>query len=132
MARAVMEGVALNTRWVLEPVEKFCGRQMNPINMVGGGANSNLWCQIHADVLNRTIRQVKNPVLANARGAALIASVGLGHTSFENISKQVPIQAEYQPNPAHRALYDKLFAEFVNIYKQNKKIYERLNRHIVK
>lgn len=131
MVRAVMEGVALNTRWVLEPVEKFCGRPMNPINLVGGGANSNLWCQIHADVLNRTIRQVQDPVLANARGAALIASVGLGYTSFDDIGKKVQIQNEYQPNPANRNLYDTLFAEFVNIYKQNKKIYERLNRQLV-
>ncbi len=128
LARAMMEGVAFNTRWLLDPVEKFCGRPMNPINMVGGGANSNLWCQIHADVLNRTIRQVQDPVLANARGAALIASVGLGYISFDQVGKHVHIQREYQPNPANRALYDKLFAEFVNIYKQNKKIYERLNR----
>jgi xylulokinase len=123
-----MEGVALNTRWLLDPVEKFCGRPMNPINMIGGGASSNLWCQIHADVLNRTIRQVQDPVLANARGAALIASVGLGLSSFNDISTQVKIQHEYQPNPANRKLYDNLFSEFVNIYKQNKKMYERLNR----
>lgn len=128
IVRAVLEGVAFNTRWVLDPVEKFCGRPMNPINLVGGGANSNLWCQIHADVLNRTIRQVKEPVLANARGAALIASVGLGYTRFDDIPKHIQIQNEYQPNPEHRTLYDKMFAEFVNLYKQNKGIYERLNR----
>ncbi len=128
MVRAVMEGVAFNSRWLLAPVEKFCGKPINPINMVGGGANSNLWCQIHADVLNRTIRQVENPVLANARGAALIASVGLGCTTFDDVSRKVKIQREYQPNPENRKLYDALFAEFVNIYKQNKKIYERLNR----
>ena len=51
MVRAVLEGVAFNTRWILGPVEKFCGRVMSPINVVGGGANSDLWCQIHADVL---------------------------------------------------------------------------------
>lgn len=128
MVRAVLEGVAFNSRWLLAPVEKFCGRPINPINMVGGGANSNLWCQIHADVLNRTIRQVENPVLANARGAALIASVGLGCTTFNDVSSKVKIQREYQPNPENRKLYDAMFAEFVNIYKQNKKIYERLNR----
>jgi xylulokinase len=128
IVRAVMEGVAFNTRWVLEAVEKFCGRPMNPINMVGGGAESNVWCQIHADVLNRTIRQVKDPILANARGAALIASVGLGYTRFDDVPQYVQFQNEYQPNPNHRALYDKLFAEFVNLYKQNKGIYERLNR----
>lgn len=128
LARAVMEGVAFNARWILGPVEKFCGRELNPINMVGGGANSRLWCQMHADVLKRTIRQVQDPVLANARGAALIAAVGLGLISFDDVSKHIQIQAEYQPNPDHRKLYDQLFAEFVNIYKQNKKIYERLNR----
>ena len=128
IVRAVMEGVAFNARWILGPVEKFCGRMLNPINMVGGGANSRLWCQIHADVLNRTIRQVQDPVLANARGAALIASVGLGFISFDDVSQHVQYEHEYQPNPDNRKLYDKLFAEFVNIYRQNKKIHERLNR----
>jgi xylulokinase len=129
IVRAVMEGVAFNTRWILGPVEKFCGRTMSPINMVGGGANSNVWCQIHADVLNRTIRQVKDPILANARGAALIASVGLGYTRFDDVPQHVQIQKEYQPNPDNRKLYDKLFAEFVEIYRQNRKISERLNRN---
>ncbi len=132
MARAVMEGVAFNTRWLLAPFEKFCGRRMNPINMVGGGANSNLWCQIHADVLNRTIRQVKDPVLANARGAALIAALGLGYLRVDEVSRCVAIQNEYHPNPANRALYDHLFAEFVELYKQNRKIHERLNRQAIR
>ena len=42
---------------------------------IGGGARSPLWCQIHADVLGRTIHQVDEPVLANARGAAFQAAV---------------------------------------------------------
>ncbi len=128
IVRAVMEGVALNTRWILGPVEKFCGRELSPLNVIGGGANSSLWCQIHADVLNRSIRQVKDPILANARGAALIASVGLGCLTFGDIPRRIEYQNEYTPNPAHRELYDKLFAEFVNLYKQNRLIYERLNR----
>jgi len=132
MARAVMEGVAFNTRWLLAPFEKFCGRRMDPINMVGGGANSNLWCQIHADVLNRTIRQVKDPVLANARGAALIASLGLGYLRVDEVSRYVEIQNEYHPNPANRALYDQLFAAFTQLYGQNRKIHERLNRQAIR
>jgi xylulokinase len=128
IVRAVMEGVAFNTRWILGPVEKFCGRTLNPINMIGGGANSRLWCQIHADVLNRSIRQIKDPILANARGAALIASVGMGCISFDDVPRHIQYQNEYQPNPDHRELYDKLFAEFVNLYKQSRRIYERLNR----
>ena len=90
--------------------------------------NSALWCQIYADVLNRSIRQVKDPVLANARGAAMIASVGLGCISFADVTRHIQYQNEYQPDPQKRELYDRLFAEFVNLYKQNRRIYERLNR----
>ena len=40
----------------------------------------------------------------------------------------VAIARTYEPNPAHRALYDELFAAFEAIYKQNNAIYRRLNR----
>jgi xylulokinase len=105
---------------------------LNPINIAGGGANSALWCQIHADVLNRVIRRVKAPIQAVARGAAFIASVGLGLIRFEDIPRLIEFQGEYHPNPDNRKLYDDLFAEYVNLYKQNKRIYERLNRGRVK
>jgi xylulokinase len=128
MVRAMLEGVAFNTRWILAPVEKFCGRAVNPINLAGGGGNSNLWCQIHADVLGRTIRQVENPIQAVARGAAFVASVGLGHIDFSDVSRLIKFQGIYEPNPANRPLYDERFEIFLELYKQNKKIYERLNR----
>ncbi|MGH9206103.1 MAG: xylulokinase, partial [Acidimicrobiales bacterium] len=75
MVRAVYEGVAFNSRWLLEAVEKFAGRRLESLAFIGGGANSDQWAQIHADVLGRDIRQVADPVLANVRGAALIALV---------------------------------------------------------
>ena len=127
MIRAVFEGVAYNSRWLLGCVESFTGRRMTPINMIGGGANSNLWCQIHADVLGRTIRQVKDPVQANVRGAAFLAAAGLGYLTFDDIPARVQIAHTYEPNPAHRQIYAELFREFVNIYRCNKKIYARLN-----
>ena len=101
--------------------------QMNPIHMVGGGAISNIWCQIHADVLNRTIRQVKDPIQTNARGAAFIASVGLGYMTFDDIPNYIQISNTFEPNPENRKIYDRLFAEFLNIYKHNKAIFKRLN-----
>ncbi len=127
IVRAFLEGVALNQRWVLGYAEKFCGREMNPIHMVGGGASSDLWCQIHADVLNRTIRQVKDPIQTNARGAAYIASVGLGYLRFDDIPDYIQINNTFEPNPENRRIYDQLFTEFLNIYKHNKAIFKRLN-----
>jgi len=128
LIRAIFEGVAYNTRWLMGYVEKLIKRSFGSINMIGGGANSNIWCQIHADVLDRTIRQVKDPIQANARGAGILASVALGYTTFDDVSKNIKIANTYQPNPANRRIYDELFAEFVHIYERNHKMYARLNR----
>lgn len=128
LIRAVFEGVAYNSRWLLGAVERFAGRRLEALNMIGGGANSDVWCQIHADVLGRTIRQVKDPVQANARGAAFLASMALGCITFDDIPGRVQIVNSYEPNPDHRKIYDQLFSEFVNIYKASKAICTRLNR----
>ena len=78
LVRSVLEGVAYNSRWLLETVEKFVGRPFPWLHFIGGGAQSELWCQIMADVLDREIRQVEHPIRANARGAALLAGIALG------------------------------------------------------
>jgi xylulokinase len=128
MVRAVFEGVAYNSRWLLKYVEQFIERQVDAINMVGGGAKSDIWCQVHADVLNRPIRQMKDPIEVNVRGAALLASAALGHLRYDEIGTHVPIVKTYTPNPDHRKLYNELFNEFVAIYESNHKIHARLNR----
>jgi xylulokinase len=128
--RAVFEGVAFNQRWALTYIEKFMGRKMDPIHMVGGGAASDIWCQIHADILNRTIKQVKDPIQTNARGSAFIASAALGYIQFEDIPSYIQISNVYTPNAAHRKIYDELFGEFLNIYEHNKGIFGRLNSNL--
>jgi xylulokinase len=127
LIRAVLEGVAYNTRWLLGYVEKLAGRRMDPINAVGGGANSAIWCQILADVLGRTIRQVEDPILANVRGAAYLAAAALGYMTFDEISERAYIQETYTPNAENHPVYDRMFREFLQIYQRNKPIYARLN-----
>jgi xylulokinase len=128
MVRAVFEGVAFNSRWLLEAVEKFAGRTFDSLAFVGGGANSDQWAQIHADVLGREIRQIADPVLANVRGAALITMVALGRVRVEQIPAMVEVRRTFSPRPSTAAEYETLFNEFVNLYKQTKGIYRRLNR----
>jgi xylulokinase len=125
--RAFLEGVALNTRWLLKPVEKFMGRKVKQMNIVGGGAQSDVWCQIFADVLNVEIRQVKDPVYANARGAAWIAGVGIGEISFPDVPSLVKFKTTYTPQASNLALYDAKYEIFQQIYKQMKPIYRLLN-----
>ncbi|MGB8329571.1 MAG: FGGY-family carbohydrate kinase [Polyangiales bacterium] len=127
MIRSVMEGVAYNTRWLMGGVESFIGRRFEALRFIGGGAKSELWCQIFADVLDRPIDQVADPLSANVRGAAFVAAVGLGRIKVEEISARVPIEKRYVPNADHRSIYDELFQAFLEIHKHNEAIYKRLN-----
>jgi xylulokinase len=125
--RAILEGVALNTRWLLGPVERFMGRAARQIHLVGGGGSSDVWCQIFADVLNMEVRQAVDPIQANARGAALIAAAGLGEITFADVPDLVAFRRTYAPSPQHRRLYDERYAAFVELYRRMSGFYRRLN-----
>ena len=127
LVRAVFDGVALNSAWLLGAVEKFTKKPFASLAFVGGGANSDLWSQIHADATGRTIRQVADPVLANVRGAGLLTLLALGHLGVADIPGTVTIKATYEPDPATAALYSGLLKEFVNLYEKTKGIHKRLN-----
>ena len=128
MIRSIMEGVAFNLKWLFQYVEKFSGQKMGHLNVIGGGARSDLWCQILADAIGRPMRRVKDPVEANVRGAALLASVAMGWNTFETISENIQIDKIFEPIEKNQKVYDRLFKEFLLIYKNNKSIFRRLNR----
>ncbi len=127
LVRAVLEGIAFNTRWAMETLENLYSK-VTELNFIGGGATSDLWCQIMADITNRKINQVEDAQQAGAKGIALLASMSLGYiSSFEEIKKYIKIKNSFIPNSQYRELYDTMFKEFKNIYKQNKKWYRRMN-----
>ena len=129
MVRAVYEGVALNSRWLLGAVDRFVGRTLDPLTFIGGGANSALWAQMHADVTGRRIRQVAEPVLANVRGAGLLTFLALGRVGVREIAESVEVAATFEPDPSPASVYDGMYKEFVNLYKRTRQIHRRLNRH---
>jgi xylulokinase len=129
LLRSVLEGVAYNSRWLLGCVERFTGKEFPALNFIGGGAESQLWCRIMADVLDRPIRQVAHPIRANARGAAALVALTLGQATLDDVARSVDIVETFMPEPANRAVYDELFREFRAIHKQTKGIYARLHAH---
>ncbi len=129
LARAVLEGVALNNRWLHEAVEAFAGRRLDPIRIIGGGAQSDLWCQIHADVMQRVIERVDSPLHANLRGAAVFAGLALGSFEAEEVSGLVPARRTFEPDGATAGRYEELYGEFPRLYKSEKPMFARLNSH---
>jgi xylulokinase len=130
MIRAFLEGVALNTRWMLEPMLDFVGsKRGDAMTVVGGGGQSELWCQMMADVTGMVVRQPQAPIQANALGAAFIAGVGLGELSFQDIPALRQERRRFEPRSAMRALYDDSFATFKELHKRLAPLYRRLNQN---
>lgn len=128
LVRAVLEGVAHNARWLHEHVERFCKRRIDVLRIFGGGAQSDLWCQIHADVMDRAIERVADPLNTCMVGCALFAGLSLGEVRADEVRSLVPIDRTFRPEPAVRATYDRLYGEFPKLYKSQKGMFARLNR----
>jgi xylulokinase len=127
LVRAVLEGVAFNARWLLDSVERFVRRPMPVLRILGGGAISDLWCQIHADILGRRIERVVEPMYANLRGAALFASMSLGNIDLAGAAARVRVDATFDPDPQTRKVYAPMYAEYRRLYHRLHGVYARLN-----
>jgi len=128
IVRAVLEGVAFNTRWMLESVLDFMGKPATELTLVGGGGKSAAWCQIFADVLGVAVRLPHEPIQANVRGAAFLAAIGIGALSFEDIPHHVPMQRTFQPQAATRSVYDAGYAQFRSAHRKLAPWYRRASR----
>jgi xylulokinase len=112
LARAVLEGVALNLRWILDACVTV-GEPCRTLRAIGGGAASDLWLQIIADVTGRAVSRVVHPRQAGAVGCALLAAVATNYLpDLAAIAKTVKVETTFQPDPSRRALYDTSFTAF--------------------
>jgi xylulokinase len=127
LVRAVLEGVAFNARWLLDSVERFIKRPMPVLRILGGGAISDLWCQIHADILERRVERVAEPMYANLRGAALFASMSLGNIDLAGAAARVRVDRAFAPDPKAQQVYAPMYAEYRRLYHRLHGVYARLN-----
>jgi xylulokinase len=75
-ARAILEGCAFALRDITDRFEAM-GLGGDELRVVGGGARSDLWLQIKADVTGRPVRAVQGDHATSA-GAAMLAAVAAG------------------------------------------------------
>jgi len=127
MSRAIMESLAYNNRWTMGPAEKFMGQNITHVRFSGGGALSDLWAQIHADVLGIPIHQVADPLTTTVKGTALLAFYSLGHFSLEDMANCVSIKKVFHPDAANKQMYDRMFACYRLFYQRNKNVFRELN-----
>ena len=127
MIRAVLEGVCYHLRWFLETEEKKV-KSSDKVRFVGGGALSDLTCQILADCLGKVVETVDTPQNVGAMGAAVLIAVGLGQCkSIEDAKSLIPVSKTFEPNMENKKAYDKYYEVYKNLYKSNKENFAKLN-----
>jgi L-ribulokinase len=120
--RALIEATAYGTRVIVEAFDSNAVA-VNEIVACGGLPERNrLLMQIYADVTGREIK-VAGTTQAGAFGSALFAAVAAGKetggydTIFDAAKHMARLQkVVYKPVPAHKAVYDQLFAEYLTLH----------------
>ncbi len=81
LARAVLEGMALNLRWALEYVSRERGVQIGAIPVVGTVAGAQFFTQLLADVLQRPLQMLEVPTCAGLLGVSTFAATAVEWTA---------------------------------------------------
>lgn len=112
VARAALESVALQLRWLLR---LLADRGVRPVELraTGGFTRSEWWLQLTADVLGVPL-VVPREAEGTCLGAALLGMTALGwFESLDAAAAVVEVTGRHEPQPAAAAVYDRLLPEFV-------------------
>jgi xylulokinase len=126
LVRAVMEGVAMNLYTGLAAFEEM-GAAIDTVDAIGGGAASDLWLQVLADVWGKTVRRRSLGDEANALGAAVIGGVAVGlFDSFDVAPGFSDVQATFAPDAGRHARYATRYAQFLDVYRRLEPVFDVL------
>jgi len=110
--RALMEGITYEMRYNLECL-KEAGIPVHSLRAVGGGAKSDLWLQIKADIMNMPIERL-NVNEAGTMGNIILAGKASGvYRSYEEAVKTLvkPVRV-FEPNRANQPLYTEQYERY--------------------
>lgn len=127
MIRAVLEGICYHLRWMLECEDKKV-QTSKTIRFVGGGALSEVTCQILADITGRVIETVHSAQDVGAFGAAMLIGVGLGAIqSLDQGKDLILVSRRFEPNQENEVMYENNYQVFKRLYADNKVSFRKLN-----
>jgi sugar (pentulose or hexulose) kinase len=126
--RSLLEGIALEQALVTGMIEQRTGTEVREFVAIGGGAASDLWCQIIADASGKTVRRSAT-VEASSLGAAVCAAVGAGWYPSSAAAAEAmcgKITRCTEPSPSGRERYTELLDIYQRIYPQLRDTFSRL------
>jgi xylulokinase len=130
MLRAVLEGVAFSLKWLLPAVERFAEATFAELRFAGGGALSDEWSQILADIVGRPILQLDDARHVINRATAFLAFQRLDVLGLDAFDAFCPVKRTYEPRASNLDMYARLFEQFLAAFERNRPIFGALNREM--
>jgi xylulokinase len=127
MARAVLEGVAMNAAWLLPHFSALAEQTYDQVNLGGGGASSALWGQVLADCFGVRVRRLANSRTTNAHGAALLALVERGDVGLHDVPGMLTTEQVHEPDPAAAPIMHRMLESFIDFHNRVAPFYDVLN-----
>ena len=127
--RAVMEGCGYGLRQLCEIAERVTGHRMTGFSSIGGGAKSELWAHIKADITGKDIEILDMNDTAPV-GAALLAGVGAGiYKDAVEASDKVKktVYKVIKSSDENKDAYEKGYQVYTHLYPRIKDLY-RINQ----
>lgn len=115
MARAVLEGVGMNLKIILDVLSQ--AQAMEKVSLIGGGAKGAVWRQILADIWQKPLLLPAHPEEATSMGAAVCGGVGIGvYPDFTVMDHMQAADQSVTPQAELAPLYDALCEAFNQAY----------------
>ncbi len=124
IVRALLEGLSFEIKLNIELLAE-AGIELEELRAVGGGAKSERWLQIKADIFNRRVVSLETSEAA-CLGVALLAGVAAG--AYESLEEAVaatvrPLKT-YEPDPHRARYYEEQFARYRDLYPLTRRLKE--------
>ncbi|MCU5746280.1 xylulokinase [Staphylococcus sp. SQ8-PEA] len=126
IARAVLEGITYSLYDSISYLRQT-GKSITEIISIGGGAQSQFWLQLQADIFNSTIKSLRNAE-GPSMGAAMIAAYGLGwfNSLDECVQQFIEYGETYRPDEERHERYQQFYDVYRDIYQRTKGMTTRL------
>lgn len=114
--RAILEGIAFSLRSIMDSYKEM-GADFKGVSISGGGAKSELWKRIIADVLGIECCDLAHPEDASALGVAMYTYVALKNMKMSDaLDKFVKIEREILPDENNRNIYNVFYDAYCKCY----------------
>lgn len=122
--RAVLEGITFDLKQTAEIIENS-GIELQEIRTIGGGAQSDFWSQLKADIYRKPVVTLKS-FEGGIVGASLLAGAGVGLYENPKVAAEEILEVEHVFHPSDKVeeTYQKCFRKFKLLHNNMQRLFD--------